>query len=149
MYRYGACGLKNIWLVNGFTLHKTSYGKGVAIDDLDGLHQVIALNLVTTKHKLSGAELRFLRQEMKLSQASLAVLLGNNMQSIALWEKHGKLPVWADKFIRLIYLAHADDDQSIRNVVNRLNELDRSLNEKLVFTETKKGWKVAPQKMAA
>jgi len=46
---YTACGLDNVWLANGFTIKETKYGKGVSIDDVDGLHRLLASNLVEKK----------------------------------------------------------------------------------------------------
>lgn len=37
MYHYTDGGLKNVWLVNGYTLREMPYGEGIAINDLDGL----------------------------------------------------------------------------------------------------------------
>ena len=39
MYHYTESGLPNIWLVNGFVVKRTSYGKTVSIRDLEGLHR--------------------------------------------------------------------------------------------------------------
>ena len=30
MYHYRECGLRNVWLANGFEQHETPYGPGVA-----------------------------------------------------------------------------------------------------------------------
>ncbi|TWP39194.1 transcriptional regulator, partial [Xylella fastidiosa subsp. fastidiosa] len=38
MYHYTESGLGNVWLRNGFTVHKTPYGDGIAIDNLPSLH---------------------------------------------------------------------------------------------------------------
>ena len=69
MYHYRECGLRNVWLVNGYDEHDTPYGLGVAIHDLEGVHHAVAHGLVSKGGKLTGAELRFLRQEMGISQA--------------------------------------------------------------------------------
>ncbi len=34
-YQYTDSGLKNVWLVNGFTKKQTPYGEAVGIDNLD------------------------------------------------------------------------------------------------------------------
>ena len=61
MYKYTECGLKNVYLVNGFHERKTPYGKAVSIDNVEGLHRVIGLHLADNKPNLTGAEFRFLR----------------------------------------------------------------------------------------
>lgn len=35
MYRWDDMGLKNVWLVNGYTLHETPYGQGVSFKDVE------------------------------------------------------------------------------------------------------------------
>ncbi|HEX4294787.1 MAG TPA: hypothetical protein VHZ29_11685, partial [Rhizomicrobium sp.] len=71
-FKYTACGLDNIYLGNGFSIEKTSRGRVVRIEDLQGLHRAIGEMLVRQKRSLVGAELRFLRQELGLSQSRLA-----------------------------------------------------------------------------
>ncbi len=143
MYHYTECGLKNIWLANGFRIAKTAYGDGVSIENADGLDHAIAAAIVRKKGVISGLELRFLRHQMGLSQGSLANLIGNNVQSVALWEKHGKLPKWADKLVRLIYMGHSDGNETIRSAITMLNDMDRVLNQKIVFEESESGWREA------
>ena len=88
MYHYTGCGLRNIWLKNGYEHWNTPYGKGVAIADLEGLHRAIGLALVQHKPRLSGAEVRFLRSELDFSQSDLAKVLGVGETSVRGWEKH-------------------------------------------------------------
>lgn len=140
MYHYMECGLNNVWLVNGFEEHQTPYGKGVAIEDADGLHRVIALGLVSHKPRLSGGEFRFLRKELDLSQAALARILGNDEQSVARWEKSGRVPKMAERFLRALYREHAEGNARIREIVDRLNEMDQKVQKKMILEETEQGW---------
>lgn len=41
-YAYRECGVDGIVLVNGYRRVKTSYGAGISIVDIDGLHKTIA-----------------------------------------------------------------------------------------------------------
>lgn len=142
MYHYMSCGLQNVWLVNGYIERDTPYGKVVAIADVEGLHQVLALNFLYTKPRLSGGEIRFLRKELNMSQKRLAEILGNDAQTIALWEKKGRAPKAADRFIRMLYLEYIDDNKTIIELVDMLNNADRIEHErKHVFKETDSGWK--------
>src|SRR5215813_1070601 len=86
-FRYSACGLDNVFLLNGYNLRSTPYGKGFAIDNVDGLHAAIGKRLIREKKTLNGKELRFLRHELDFSQNALATLLGVDEQSVARWEK--------------------------------------------------------------
>jgi DNA-binding transcriptional regulator YiaG len=141
MYHYTESGLRNIWLVNGVEERDTPYGKAVAIRDVKGLHHEICRRLIAYKPHLSGAEFRFIRKELDLSQAGLAEILGNDAQSIALWERKGRVPVWADRFIRALYREHADGNAKIVELVDRLKQIDEAEHERVTFERTGKGWK--------
>lgn len=143
MYHYTECGLPNVWLVNGFTPHPTPYGEAMVIEDADGLHRAIGMGLVHRKPHLTGCEFRFLRKELDLSQNALAGYFGNDAQSVALWEKRGRVPKWADRFLRAIYREHMEGNAHIREIVARLNDLDRQDHERQVFEETPEGWRAA------
>lgn len=142
MYRWDDMGLKNIWLANGYRFHDTPYGKGVSFEDVDGLTRAVCLALARKPGKLTGAELRYLRQVgLGMSQPSLGKVLGVDAQSVARWEKSGKLPKWANRMVRLVYEAHADGNTAIRRVVERINDVDRLVNQRIVLEQTpKRGW---------
>ncbi|MBX6323940.1 MAG: transcriptional regulator [Rhodospirillaceae bacterium] len=143
MYHYVDSGLPNIWLVNGYVERETPYGKAVAIRDVDGLHRAIGRWIVANRPRLTGAEFRFLRKEMGLSQGALARLMGNEEQSVSLWERRGRIPVWADRFLRALYREHVEGSAQIRALVGRLNELDEGEHERLTLRHARSGWKAA------
>ena len=141
MYHYTDGGLKNVWLVNGYKIHKTPYGEGISIEDLDGLSAAVSLALAKKCSPLSGVEFRYVRSAgMKQSQAGLAKLLGNNEQAVARWEKSGKVPRWADKLVRLLYLAHADGNAPIASAIERINAIERAAKQKILLRAAKSGW---------
>src|ERR1700738_5263066 len=76
MYHYRECGLPNVYLVNGYRETETPYGRGVSIEDVEGLHMAIAQALVEEKPSLTGPEVRFIRKLLELTQTQLAQLLG-------------------------------------------------------------------------
>lgn len=142
MLHYKGCGLSNIWLRNGYRQRSTPYGKAVAIQHVDSLHRVIALHLIKTKPRLSGAEFRFIRKELDLSQARLGQMFGYSSQAIALWEKRGNVPRLADRMLRAFYREVAEGNAGIQELIERLNDIDRKDGEKakVVLQETAKGW---------
>jgi len=147
MFHYTSNGLRNIWLANGYRVQRTAYGRAVSIEDVEGLHQAIAKRLVTVKPRLTGAEFRFLRKELELSQAKLAALFGNDAQTVALWEKTGRIPRWADRMIRLVHQEYTEGNAKIRALVDRLNTLDKAESrKKWLFEDTRRGWQ--PKKAA-
>jgi DNA-binding transcriptional regulator YiaG len=142
MLNYKGCGLRNVWLSNGYRKRSTAHGEAVAIPDVPGLHRVIALHIIKTKPRLSGAEFRFIRKELDLSQARLGQMFGYSSQAIALWEKRGNVPRLADRTLRAIYREVAEGNAGLQELVERLNDLDRKDHEKskMILRETEKGW---------
>jgi len=126
-YQYTESGLDNVYLENGFTIHETKYGEGVSIQDTAGLHRVIGLWLVELPKPLNGAELRFLRIEMDLSQKHLATIIGSTEQTVRRWEKARNRPIQgtADRMMRALYTEYVGGDGSVRRVVDRLAELNQ------------------------
>lgn len=142
MYHYNECGLRNVWLKNGFKRMQTPYGRGVSIDAIEDLHRIIVLELVMKPSKLASTEIRFLRKEMELSQASLATMLGVSAQTLALWEK-GKSRITApsERLLRLVVKGHFEGSVAVRKMIAMLNDLDSEQNAKrFVFTERNKRW---------
>ena len=149
MYEFKDAGLKNVWLANGYDFKKTPYGEAVAIEDVPGLTHAICAALVKKPGRLTGAEFRYLRLHMELSQKSLGKLSGNTEQAIAIWEKTGKIPFLADKFIRLLWLEREDGNETIERVMDRLNVIERLVSSRIVVSETKRGWKSRVEELAA
>ncbi|HEX9782635.1 MAG TPA: helix-turn-helix domain-containing protein [Opitutaceae bacterium] len=143
MLKYKESGLRNVWLQNGYTVKNTPYGKAVAIQDVEGLNHLLA-KMIAQKPRLTGAEFRFLRKELDLSQAALARMFGCDAQTIALWEKNKvRLPRLADRMLRLIYREHAEGNVKIREIIEREHDMDKKDHDpgKIVLVETDKGWR--------
>ncbi|MBV0932375.1 helix-turn-helix domain-containing protein [Marinobacterium weihaiense] len=141
MYHYTSCGLPNIYLKNGFKEYETPYGKGVAIEDVPGLHKAIAMAIIESPSKLTGKEIKFLRKELNLSQKRLGLLLGVEDQTVARWEKEGPTSM-ADRFVRVVAMGHYEDDD-VKVLIEKLAELDRKDHESFCFEESDHGWKEA------
>jgi DNA-binding transcriptional regulator YiaG len=144
MYRYKESGLDNVWLVNGYKVRKTPYGKAVAIDDVEGLHRSIAERLVGKPGHLTREEFRFLRKELGLSQKNLGAILGAEEQAIARWERGvSKVDEIADRFLRALYRETRYGKAGIRALVDRLNELDGVDRFSIRLRRDTKSWKLA------
>ena len=144
MYHYQSCGLNTIYLVNGYHEIETPYGKAVSIDDVEGLDRAIAHSLITYKARMTGSEFRFLRKYLGLSQAKLALLLGNNEQAIALWEKKSNIPQWATNMLRKLVSEHLGDNKTLMEIINHFNNLDKiEYDEFMRFEDLNNQWKIA------
>lgn len=141
-YHYTDSGLNNIYLLNGFEVVDTPYGKATSVEDVEGLHKLIGSHLCM-KQKLTGEEFRFLRKEMGLSQSGLGKILGVTDQALAKWEKNGRVPLTADRFIRLLYLESINENIKIKSFIDQINETDRDEFLRLEIEATDQGWKKA------
>jgi DNA-binding transcriptional regulator YiaG len=132
-YQYRACGLDNIYLLNGFTIAHFDGEEAVAVQDVDGLHRAIGRHIVMHRKGLAPKEVRFLRKTLDLTQAELAQRMGYDSQSVARWEKGTcNMPGAAEKLLRAHFLAHnlANDDELpllrklLMSALQDLDELD-------------------------
>ena len=129
-YHYLECGLDDVYLVNGFEWRQTARSKSIAIRDIDTLHHVIGEHLCQGRKELSGKEIRFLRREMLMSQATLAELFDVKEQTVHRWET-GKspLPRAAENLVRLMYL---DNMPSVRRRLEQIADLEDEIDH-LIF----------------
>jgi DNA-binding transcriptional regulator YiaG len=146
MYQYTDGGLRNVWLANGYEIKKTPFGEGVAFHNLDGLTTSICIALTKKAGVLTGSEFRYIRSAgMLLSQPALGKLLGIDGQSVARWEKTGKVPKWADKLVRLVFLAQAQGNEPISSAVERVKTVERLVKQRIVVKESRGQWKPSLQ----
>jgi putative transcriptional regulator len=140
MIQYKGCGLPNVFLQNGYTKVDSPYGEGVSIHDVPGLHKAIADHVVCASETLSGAEFRFLRMELDLSQEALGALIGRDQQSIARWEKgRTKVDPAGDRILRALY--KGVEGGRLRAFLTKLQNLEAALPaQRIVVSERKKAW---------
>jgi len=121
-YHYVASGLDNIYLLNGVAIEETPYGAMVTIENLNGLHHAIGLHIVEKADPMLGAEFRFLRKQMELTQGQLGKRLRVTGQTIANYEKgHTKLGP-ADPLMRGFYLLSILPEETRIQVLKSINE---------------------------
>lgn len=145
MYHFTDGGLRNVWLRNGYVLHATPYGNGVSFDDLEGLTKTICNALAQKPGKLTGAEFRYLRNHMLLSQKSLGELLGYSEQAVAKWEKSGKIPKAIESIVRAIYQSRQNGHAKINSIIDTLNLIERAAASKIILSETRRRWQAEIQ----
>lgn len=149
-YRYIDSGLDNVFLLNGFEIVETPYGKSVSIVDVDGLHRCIAMQLVQKPNFLTGKEFRFLRVELDMSQRLMGKLCGVRERAVRNWECSGSVPDPANRIIRFIYTERFSRESTFEEFskqILRLQEIDkRDFEQRLRSTST--GWESASQQYA-
>jgi putative transcriptional regulator len=122
-YHYTASGLDNIYLLNGVTIESTSYGPIVSIENVTGLHHAIGLRIIEKPAPMTGAEFRFLRKQMELTQAELASIMRTSDQTVANYEKGKTAELGpADPFMRVTYLLHIIPEETRAEVVKAISE---------------------------
>lgn len=128
MFKYEGCGLPNIWLLDGYKIIETAYGRAVSIENIENLHKAIGLHLVGLPRTLTGSELKFLRKELNLSRKHLGNIVGRDSQSIAIWEKtDGTLPksaIGAEKFLRVLFSEYAIGKVNVKSLLDELYNLN-------------------------
>ena len=143
LHHYRECGLDNVFLLNGFAVTQTRHGRAVSVQDMDGLHRAIGTHLAKEKRALTGAELRFLRIELGLSQKLLGMLLGKTAQTVARWEKEqSRIDSTADRVVRVLYSEQLGENEKIKNVLQELAALDDLAREEFRFEDTDEGWQL-------
>ncbi|GLT03040.1 hypothetical protein GCM10007897_44810 [Sphingobium jiangsuense] len=144
-YHYKESGLDNVFLENGYTVHQTPYGEGVSIHDTEGLHRLIGEQIVAGPKRINGAEFRFLRLAMELSQRNIAAIIGSEEQTVRRWEKCRNQPVNgpADRLIRLLYTEYVGGNVKIRDAVDRLAKLDQIDRTEIRLREDHDHWRAA------
>ena len=123
MYRYMECGLDNVF-IEGLVPDKDDEGDDViTIPNVTGLHQAIAETIVAGETGMRGAELRFIRTEMGMTQAQLAKVLHHDTQTIGRWERNEfAVDQTAEALIRLLAIEQLGltiDGQTISAISER------------------------------
>jgi DNA-binding transcriptional regulator YiaG len=147
---YTACGLDDVYLVNGWSRETVDGEDYLTIEDLDGLWKAIGLHLVTGRKVLAPKEIRFLREHMDLTQAELAAKIRVSDQTVARWEKGEteNIPGPADVMIRILFLACPAAQPEGGRILDRVMDLIDGLIERdeprahpVFFRHGRRKWK--------
>lgn len=139
MFHYVACGLSNVWLVNGFT-ETTMEGKNFfSVENPKGLHKAIGFSLTKKHTALDGDEIRFLRTEMALSRKTLSEYFGCSPETVKKWES-GENPIQktSDALLRGLFIEFHNEKSSVKETLEIINQEEKNHAE-LRFAEDKQG----------
>lgn len=142
MYHYKGTGLDNVYLTNGYKEVKFGDEVAVSVSHVKELHKAIAKQVFSQSSRLSGKEIRFLRNEIGMSQAAFAELINVKVQTFANWEKGThKVQGAADRLMRLYVKDHFTNRASrVGELLKEYAELTNHLEERMYFQETEGGW---------
>ena len=88
-YHYTESGLDNVFILADIPLEKYEDGeKYIIIPAVGLLHQFITQAVINNVGILNGKEIRFLRTEIRKTQAEFAVIMHCDSQTVARWEKN-------------------------------------------------------------
>lgn len=143
LYHYKMSGLDNVYLKGGVTEYicPKCGMRSTTIKNLFGLHKLIATTLVVAKRRLTGGELRFLREYLGYSADDLASLVEYNEDHIRKIESGTMTPKGPyEMFLRVEVMRNAKaPDYDLRELAERK---EYSLEE-LRFVNKDKEWKTA------
>jgi DNA-binding transcriptional regulator YiaG len=128
---YRGAGLEGIYLCNGFEREEIDGEWFTYIEDIDGLHNAIALHLVAQEAPLTGPEFRFIRHTMDKTQAEIAHAMSVDTQTVARWEKGktSEVPGPADKMLRIMFIASIVGPELVLEYIREVHELHRKQAE--------------------
>jgi len=87
LYHYRESGLDNVYIAGIDPVQNDAGEMVITIPYINKLLKAIAQAIISHKKGMSGAELRYLRTGMELTQAELAVLVHKDKQTIGRWER--------------------------------------------------------------
>ena len=124
-YEYRECGLRGIFLHNGFEVVERDGEQYVAIINTDGLQCAIGAYLVRNRKSLAQDEIRFLRKTMDMTQAELGRWMGQSSQQVARWEKgQSEIPGPADRLLREIFRLKTMEPDERGDFLNLLKAME-------------------------
>jgi transcriptional regulator with XRE-family HTH domain len=123
-YYYSESGLPNIRLVNipVYSCPKCSV-ESADIPNMDGLHRLIAKDIILTPLPMTGRELRFLRKEANLTLAEFSEMIGVDPKTIGNREKADVLTRQTDLVARVTLTGALWKDGEQVEVLTQLLEM--------------------------
>jgi DNA-binding transcriptional regulator YiaG len=123
--QYRGAGLDGIYLCNGFTREEVDGEWFTHVEDIQGLHNAIALDLVAREGPLAPKEIRFIRNTMDKTQEEVAQAMGVDAQTVARWEKGrtDKMPGPADRMLRIMFIASMVGPELLLEYIREVQEL--------------------------
>jgi putative transcriptional regulator len=145
MYHYIESGLSNVFLKNGFAVEQIDGEEYTRIDDMNGLHQVIAKAIVNSNKPLNYETFKFLRIELNVSQKILGKRFGVDEQTIARYEKgQTKIPRTTDAALRALYMESQKKNNPVSYFLDLLADSEaKEAAKEIRLEEVENRWEIA------
>ena len=147
LFRYQGCGLDNVYLRNGYRETLSAAGeKGIFIEDIEGLHKVIAMVVVDDVSPLDAKTFKFLRKELDLSQRQFGEYVGVEEQTVSLWERARQpIPHAADVLLRTLTKETCSGNAELMRMLERMNSIDREIRSNIELEKNDGHWEQLKQ----
>ncbi|WP_046005446.1 helix-turn-helix domain-containing protein [Pseudoalteromonas rubra] len=144
MYHYTESGLSNVYLKNGFSVEEIDGEEYTSIDDMNGLHKIIAESIVDSSKPLTHEEFKFLRIELNLSQKVLATRFGVSEQTIARYEKgQSDIPRTTDAALRSLYMESLEKNNPVSYFLDLLSDAEaKEAEQTIMLEEVQEHWEI-------
>ena len=139
MYNYTLCGLDNIYLENGYAAEETEDGPVISIEDMEGLHRLIATDIATKHGRMTGKEMRFLRSMLRLSQQKLGDHTGASRGTVTRWENGDAIPQAVEIVVRALWVGKASGCPVTTELLDEWERQDAEAVT-LSYRDTGSGW---------
>lgn len=140
MLHYTECGLDNVWLLNGYEVIDTPYGKATTVENERALHDAIAKSLFTQPGILTGKEFLFLRKEMDMSQQAVAEVFGVSEQTVRGLERKEKLDAIYSHLMKAVSQEYFTGSSRIMEIIEAAKDKHDRKDIQINFEEDGTGW---------
>jgi DNA-binding transcriptional regulator YiaG len=128
-YQYVESGLENVFLDNIEIYFCGACEIEIpAIPKILRLHETIGLAIVSKKNLLNGADIRFLRRNLRLKSQDWAKLLRSKKETVSRWENDLQAAgPQSDLLIRYLYLRLLEEKKGMQlgqNIAERLSDFN-------------------------
>lgn len=122
-YLYTESGLSQVQL-GGVTVYScpSCNIQSADIPDMDGLHLLLAKELIVRPIAMSGEELRFLRKETRMTPKTFAERVGVDPKTVSNWENAEELSKQTDIALRFVIASELFRDKELDGVLEALSE---------------------------
>jgi transcriptional regulator with XRE-family HTH domain len=142
-YQYVESGLNNVFISGINPMTDDEGDEVVTIHHINVLHAEIARGIIESDGGINGAELRFLRTEMGLTQAELGSLLSVDGQTVGRYER-GDTPIHptAETLLRRLAGERLVEafDKSIEELASLVNSDD--VHDEINIEATENGYRL-------